>query len=107
MDKWSATERKVARKAFDSAFQKECSQILSDVKKMAMDASKPPDLWDIRRYLDERLKEVERKYDYRYGVLPYLFARLLNEGWISLEDIAGLGEDKIEHIRTMAGINSP
>ena len=107
MDKWSATERKVARKAFDSAFQKECSQVLSNVKKMAMDASKPPDLWDILRYLEERLKEVERKYDYRYGVLPYLFARLLNEGWISLEDIAGLGEDKIEHIRTMAGINSP
>jgi hypothetical protein len=37
------------------------------------------DLWDLERWLTERRWEIEHKYDYRYSVLPFVFATLLRE----------------------------
>jgi hypothetical protein len=42
--------------------------------------------------------EIERKYDYRYSVLPFVFATLLSEGRISENDLRGLDQGKIELI---------
>ena len=47
-------------------------------------------------------KEMDEKYDYRYSVLPFVFARLICDGWIKPEDLAGLSEEKLELIREFA-----
>jgi len=44
-----------------------------------------------------------KKYDYRYSVLIGVFARLLYEGWLSEQDLAGLSPEKLELIRRGAG----
>ena len=43
---------------------------------------------------------MDKKYDYRYSVLPSVFARLIREGWLSFEKLEGLGEDKIQEIKS-------
>ena len=44
----------------------------------------------IRDYLNEKARELDQKYDFRYSVLISVFARLIAEGWLTLEDLAGL-----------------
>ena len=44
----------------------------------------------------------EEKYDYRYSVLRFVFARLLQEGWIKPEDLSGISEDKLQEISAIA-----
>jgi hypothetical protein len=56
----------------------------------------------LEHYLTERRREIERKYDYRYSQLDLVFGRLLRERWIDEEDLRGLGEDKLEAIRSYA-----
>ena len=44
----------------------------------------------IRDYLNEKAREVDHKYDFRYSVLIGVFARLMAEGWLTPEDLADL-----------------
>lgn len=101
--KWSKSEKEAARRAFEAAYQRECAEIRTKVREMVESAAEPPGLWRIHDFPTERREEVDRKYDYRYSVLPFVFARLLKEGWLSEGEIEGLGEDKMEVIRRLEG----
>ena len=53
-------------------------------------------------YLTQSRKEIDRKYDYRYSVLTEVFEKLVREGRLREEELAGLREDKVESIRSHA-----
>jgi hypothetical protein len=66
----------------------------------------PKGLWSIHTYLTEKLRETDRKYDYRYAVLFFVFGRLLYEGWVTIEDLKGLSEDKIEAMKRISTLST-
>jgi hypothetical protein len=99
VDQWSAAEKKIARRAFDEAYQRQCAAIRANVAKMVATASAPADLWKIHDYLSVQRRAIDKIYDYRYSVLLTVFARLLKEKWLSVADLAGLQESKIEIIQ--------
>lgn len=100
--KWTKAEKIVAKRAFEKCYQRECKAILTMLKERIATADKPSDLWLIHDFLTEELKMIEYKYDYRYSVLIFLFARLLKEGWLQESDLDGIKEDKIEKIKYLA-----
>ncbi len=52
--------------------------------------------------VDPAQLDIERKYDYRYSSLPFVFATLLKEGRIREQDLLGLDLAKVELIRSLA-----
>ena len=98
---WSKTEKDVAKKIYANAYDKECRAILAHVQGMLAKLTDAEDVWKIHDYLSEQRKEFAGKYDYRYSVLPLVFARLIREGWLSEADLQGLREDKLEGIQSM------
>ena len=101
---WSAAEKKIARKAFDRAYERKCSEIAVEVKKLAARVSSPSDLWQIHDYLSAQRKTTDLTFDYRYSVLLSVFGHLLREGLLTEADLAGLREDKIEKIKRWANL---
>ena len=97
--KWSNKDKQVAGQAFSKAYQGECAELLAKVREMAAAAREPSDLWRIHDFLDEKRREIDEKYDYRYSVLIRVFARLVYERRLTLDDLDGLGEDKYSKIR--------
>ena len=69
---------------------------------MAARIEQPSDLWELERYLTERRKEIDRQYDYRYSVLIFVFAELIQKGRLREQDLQGLSEEKLRHIHQMA-----
>jgi hypothetical protein len=102
--KWSKTEKEAARRVFEEAYRRECGSIANKVKEMIAMASEPPDLWRIHDYLTKQRRGTDEKYDLRYSVLLFVFARLVKEGWIEEADLEGLREDKIKWIKQLAGV---
>lgn len=100
--RWSKTEKIVARRAFEGAYQKECAAITAKLKEMIAAAAEPGDLWRIHDYLTKQRDQTDKKYDYRYSVLIFVFAMLLKERWLNEADLQGLQEDKIEKIKYLA-----
>jgi len=105
---WSKPEKEIARHAYRAAYERECAAIAENIRKMAAGINAPDDMWQLHDYLTKIRKETDEKYDYRYSVLLWVFGRLMFEGWIKEEDLAGLSEDKLQQIQLtakfMAGI---
>lgn len=68
--------------------------------------NEPSDIWEIHDYLTEKRKETDQKYDFRYSVLLFVFARLICEGWVREEDLDGLSGKKLQEIRRIAELIS-
>ena len=83
--KWSAAERKIARRAFDAAR-----------------AGKPEDMWAVEDWLTRTRREIDSKYDYRDSRLAFVFGLLLQEGGLSEGELEGLGPDKLSVIERVA-----
>lgn len=103
---WSKQEKEIARCAFSVAYERECMAVAINTRKMADGINEPTDLWKIHDYLTEKRKEIDQKYDYRYSILLFVFARLICEGWISKEDLMGLSDDKLQKIHQIAEFKS-
>lgn len=101
---WTKAEKKTARKVFERAFEKQCTAITKEVKKMIVNASTSSDIWRVHDYLSEHRRTVDKIFDYRYSVLLNVFARLLRDGWLTETDLAGLQPDKIEKIKIGANL---
>ena len=99
---WSRSEKVIARTAFDAALGRELHEVIQDAKRMASQIQQSSDLWDLERYLTQRRKEIDRKYDYRYSQLTQVFGRLLYEKRLRQEELCGLREDKLKPIRSFA-----
>jgi hypothetical protein len=98
---WSNSEKEIARQAFNLAYIRECKSIEEELQRRVSELHDPKGLWSIHTYLTEKLRETDRKYDYRYSALLMVFVRLLHEGWVTIEDLKGLSEDKIEAMKRM------
>ena len=104
--KWSHAEKIIARKAFDQALDREFEVVIREAKQMAGRIEQPSDLWELEGYLTRSRKEIDRMYDYRYSVLPLVFGNLIREGRLSEEELHGLADDKLAHIRSYAKLFS-
>ncbi len=78
--KWSHAEKTVARRAFDLALGEELEALLQEAKGRAARIEEPSELWNLESWLTERRREIDRRYDYRYSILPLVFAQLLRDG---------------------------
>jgi hypothetical protein len=96
--KWSPREKKVAHAAFDVALSRERATIRARLEAMLADSPQSTQVWRIRDYLNDRAPEIDRKYDFRYSVLIGVFARLIGEGWLTIEELAGLDDEKLGFI---------
>ena len=102
--KWSHGEKTVARRAFDLALGKELEALLQEAKGRAARIEEPSELWDLESWLTERRREIDRRYDYRYSILPLVFAQLLRDGRLTEDDLHGLGQEKLDLIRRASAI---
>ena len=101
--RWTAAEKKVARRAFDHALETHLSAITSEAQRMMANVADPSDLWRVEAYLTESRKTVDRLYQFRYSDLLLVFSILMRDGWLREADLVGLQPEKIAQIKRSAG----
>ncbi|MCB2182148.1 MAG: hypothetical protein KQH63_09000 [Desulfobulbaceae bacterium] len=101
---WSKTEKKIARKAFDLAYDRKCQEIIEQIKRRKLSTGE--DIWKLGSYIHKQQKEIDRLFDYRYSQLVLVFAILIKKKLLSLEDLAGLNDEKIDIINKTLEIAS-
>ena len=97
--KWSASEKKIARRAYEAALESTLAEIMTEFKAKAGAATTPSEMWAIEDYLRRRRREVDEIFDYRYSQLLLVFARLIDQGHLDEARLTGLAEEKLEIIR--------
>ena len=99
---WAPTEKKLARIAFDKAFERQCTAITQEARRMLESKTVPSEIFRVQEYLTEQRRIVDGLYDYRYSQLLGVFGRLLSDGWLREGDLNGLRPQKIAKIKHQA-----
>ncbi|MBD2100035.1 hypothetical protein [Leptolyngbya sp. FACHB-261] len=98
---WSKTEKEVAQAAFAKAYEREIDAVAKEVRERASAISHSNDMWQLHDFLSARRHEIDGKYDYKYSALIFVFARLVKEGWLHLDELEGLGTDKLTKVAAL------
>src|SRR6266542_975917 len=72
MHEWSASEKKIARRAYEAARQAVLAAELAEFKVKAA-AAGIDEMWSIGDELRQRRREIEELLDYRYSQLTLVF----------------------------------
>ncbi|MGK7872223.1 MAG: hypothetical protein AB4426_02555 [Xenococcaceae cyanobacterium] len=99
---WSESEKKAAQEAFKKAYEREINSLIQEVRQKAAEIAEIDSVWQLHDFLSARRHEIDGKYDYRYSVLVFVFAKLLQEGWLNLEELQDLERDKLAKITALA-----
>jgi hypothetical protein len=100
-EKWSRSEKTIARRAYDDANDRELTALADEVRRRANAIAEPHHIWALHNFLTRSRKEIDQKYDYRYSQLVFVFARLIFDGWLSEAELTGLAEEKLARIKSM------
>jgi hypothetical protein len=98
--KWSPSEKKIARRAFDAALESALAKVIAEFKNKAAAATTPREMWEIEDFLRQERREIDEMFDYRYSQLPLVFARLVREGHLDESLLDGLSGEKRDIIRS-------
>lgn len=99
---WSKAEKKIAKEAFNKAYQRESKKIIKEIKNYKLE--EPEDIWSLSEMLKKREKEMNQIYDYRYSQLVMVFAILIKRGFLSIKELEGLSEEKIDQIKKIMSL---
>ncbi|MBM4027785.1 MAG: hypothetical protein FJ280_20650 [Planctomycetes bacterium] len=102
--KWSGAEKQVAKRAFNAALEREYAELMHQTRERVGAMQEGDDLWRLHDFLTDQRRKIDDKYDYRYSQLVVVFARLIHEGRLSLDELEGLHEDKLEKIRAILSL---
>jgi hypothetical protein len=99
---WSRSEKIIARTVFDAALKRELQAVMQEAKRKANQIKEPADVWELERYLTQRRKDIDHKYDFRSSRLTQVFGKLLCESRVSEEELRGLHAERLKAIRSVA-----
>jgi hypothetical protein len=97
-------EKKAARAAFDLALTRELKAARQEAEAMLRNSPDDRVIWRLNDYLSEKRREIDEKYDYRYSVLMWVFPRLVSEGWLKADELAGIGSEKVDVINKLMSL---
>ncbi|MBF2036489.1 MAG: hypothetical protein IGR92_13700 [Leptolyngbyaceae cyanobacterium T60_A2020_046] len=98
---WSGIEQEIAQSAFEKAYRREVEAVVAAVRTRAAHVTELEDVWRLNDFLSARRHEIDGKYDYQYPVLIFVFAQLIKEGWLQLDDLKGLADEKLVKISAL------
>ncbi len=99
---WTELETEIAQRAFKIANERETKALIQYASQRASEIKELEELWQFHDFLSSRRHEIEGKYDYRLSVLLFVFAELLRDGWLNLDDLTGLEAEKLTKIAALA-----
>ena len=103
---WSRSERTIARRVFDAALKRELLEVMQEAKRKASQIKEPADVWKLERFLTQRRKDIDRKYEFRSSRLIQVLGMLLSKNRITEEELRRLPDDKVKAIRSCAAVLS-
>ncbi len=99
---WSEAERIVARCAFDRAQQRAIRSLVETVQVHASGLDSVESVWVLHDYLSTQRHAMEGRFDFRLEGLLIVFAGLVRDQLLSLDELQGLEATKLAKIAALS-----
>ena len=99
---WTELEQRIARTAFDNAHGRAIASLINEIQLQAALVDSSGALWQLHDYLSIQRHRIEGRFDFRPQPILFLFASLVKDNLLNLEELDGLADAKLAKIRAMA-----
>jgi hypothetical protein len=99
---WTDTEEAVARQAFERAYARAVDQLVSTLQERASGLQNAESVWQLHDFLSIQRHTIEGRFDFRLEGILFVFASLVKDSLLELEELAGLDGEKLAKIAAMA-----
>lgn len=102
LEGWSAVEQDVAREAFAKAYARAVQKLVKQVQDRAAALGSADALWQLHDFLSIERHTMEGRFDFRLDGILFVFASLVKERLLDMDELAGLDSDKLAKIAAMS-----
>lgn len=102
LDGWTDTEQAVAREAFDLAYNRAVQKLVSQVRTMASGLNSADTVWQLHDYLSIERHTIEGRFDFRLDGILFVFASLVKDSLLQIDELNGLEAEKLAKIVAMS-----
>lgn len=99
---WSETEQHLARQAFEQAYVRAIAQLIATLQSRASTLSSADSVWDLHDFLSIERHTIEGRFAFQLDGILFVFASLVKEGLLQLDELNGLDEEKLAKISAMS-----
>lgn len=99
---WSKQETEGTQLAFEKAYEREIKTLIEDVRDKGSQITELDAVWQLHDFLSAKRYELDGKYDNRESARIFVFAQLLQEGWLKREELQFLESEKLAKITALA-----
>lgn len=102
LDGWTDSEQSVAREAFDRAYSRSIEQLVTAVRSQSAKLSNAESVWALHDFLSIERHTIEGRFDFRTEGILFVFASLVKDQLLEMDELAGLDADKLSKIAAMS-----
>ncbi|MCP9800798.1 hypothetical protein [Synechococcus sp. RedBA-s] len=99
---WSDSEQAIAEAAFSCAYGRAVQSVIGTVRSEADSISTAEALWRLHDYLSTQRHVMEGRFDFRLDGILFVFASLVKDNLLELQELDGLDADKLSKIKAMS-----
>lgn len=102
LEGWSDPEQAVAKGAFDRAYGRAVERLVTSLRDRAAGLSSAESVWQLHDYLSIERHTMEGRFDFRPDGILFVFASLVKDDLLTLDELAGLDAEKLAKIAAMS-----
>jgi hypothetical protein len=102
LEGWSEREEAIARDAFERAYGRVVERLVSELQTRSASLSSAETIWALHDFLSIERHTIEGRFDFRLEGILFVFASLVKDNILQLDDLEGLDADKLAKIAAMA-----
>jgi Photoprotection regulator fluorescence recovery protein len=102
IDGWSASEQTIAREAFGRAYTRAIDSLTEELRRRTAALGSADTIWALHDYLSIERHTIEGRFDFRFDGLLFVFASLVKDKLLVMDELAGLEADKLAKIAAMS-----
>ena len=102
LEGWSEIEQGIAKQAFERAYGRAIHQLINAVKTRSERLNSAQAVWDLHDFLSIERHSMEGRFSFRLDGILFVFASLVKDELLQLDELDGLTSDKLAKIAAMA-----
>jgi len=99
---WSTEEQEIAKNAFDAAYVRAIQQLISSLQSQVGCLGTADSVWEFHDYLSIQRHTIEGRFSFRVDGILFVFASLVKDNLLQMDELAGLDAEKLAKISAMA-----
>lgn len=99
---WSEREQILAREAFEQAYVRAIEQLVATIRARASALSSADSVWQLHDFLSIERHTIEGRFAFKLDGILFVFASLVKEGLLQLDELSGLDQEKLAKITAMS-----